>query len=100
MKKFSIILKRFLLNKGSAFGGIFLLIIIIGAIFAPLIAPYNWNEVDTGPRLAPPSWEFLFGTDIEYPIIFAPNVININDIQLPLKPVWPVIKTFLFKNIL
>ena len=71
MKNFSIILKRFLLNKGSAFGGIFLLIIIIGAIFAPLIAPYNWNEVDTGPRLAPPSWDFLFGTDIHGRDVFS-----------------------------
>ena len=48
MNQFNIIAKRFLLNKGSAFGGIFLLLIIIGAIFAPIIVPYDWNAVDSG----------------------------------------------------
>mgnify|MGYP003389154235 FL=1 len=51
MFKLNIFIKRFLLNKGSAFGGIFLTLIILGAIFAPVIAPYNWNAVDSGPRL-------------------------------------------------
>ena len=55
MNQFKIITKRFLLNKGSAFGGIFLLIIIIGAIFAPILAPYDWNSIDAGPRLSQPS---------------------------------------------
>ena len=64
MNRNKIILKRFLLNKGSAIGGIFLIVIIIGAVFAPVIAPYNWNAVDTGPRLSPPSLSYLFGTDI------------------------------------
>ena len=71
MKKFKIILKRFLLNKGSAFGGIFLILIVFGAIFAPIIAPYDWNAVDTGPRLSAPSWEFLFGTDIHGRDVFS-----------------------------
>ena len=71
MNKFNIILKRFLLNKGSAFGGLFLTLIIFGAIFAPLIAPYDWNAVDTGPRLSPPSLEFLFGTDIHGRDVFS-----------------------------
>ena len=51
MIRFQIIIKRFLLNKGSAFGGIFLSLIIIGAIFAPIITPYDWNAIDAGPRL-------------------------------------------------
>ena len=63
MEQFKVIIKRFLLNKGSAFGGIFLLLIIIGAIFAPFIAPYDWNNVDAGPRLSKPSLDHLFGTD-------------------------------------
>ena len=71
MISFRILLKRFLLNKGSAFGGIFLLLIIIGAVFAPIIAPYNWNAVDTGPRLSPPSLEYLFGTDIHGRDVFS-----------------------------
>ena len=64
MFSFKIFIKRFILNKGSAFGGIVLILIILGAILAPVIAPYNWNAVDSGPRLSGPSWNYLFGTDI------------------------------------
>ena len=71
MNRNKIILKRFLLNKGSAIGGIFLIIIVIGAIFAPIIAPYDWNAVDTGPRLSPPSLSYLFGTDIHGRDVFS-----------------------------
>ena len=71
MNQFKIITKRFLLNKGSAFGGIFLLIIIIGAIFAPILAPYNWNSIDAGPRLSQPSLDHLFGTDLHGRDVFS-----------------------------
>jgi len=71
MKRFQIIIKRFLLNKGSAFGGIFLSLIIIGAIFAPIIAPYDWNAVDSGPRLSGPSLDYLFGTDLHGRDVFS-----------------------------
>ena len=71
MEQFKIIIKRFLLNKGSAFGGIFLLLIIIGAIFAPFIAPYDWNNVDAGPRLSKPSLDHFFGTDLHGRDVFS-----------------------------
>lgn len=71
MNQFKIITKRFLLNKGSAFGGIFLLIIIIGAIFAPILAPYDWNSIDAGPRLSQPSLDHLFGTDLHGRDVFS-----------------------------
>ena len=71
MNQFNIIAKRFLLNKGSAFGGIFLLLIIIGAIFAPIIVPYDWNEIDSGPRLSGPSLDHLFGTDLHGRDVFS-----------------------------
>ena len=71
MKRFQIIIKRFLLNKGSAFGGIYLILIIIGAIFAPIIAPYDWNAVDSGPRLSGPSLDYLFGTDLHGRDVFS-----------------------------
>ena len=32
----------------------------------------------------------------EYPYTLAPNVFNIEHNQIPLNPVWPVIKTLLF----
>jgi peptide/nickel transport system permease protein len=41
---------------------VFVLMIII-AIFGPLFAPHNPVKIGTGPRLSPPSGEFLFGTD-------------------------------------
>ena len=71
MNQFNIIAKRFLLNKGSAFGGIFLLLVIIGAIFAPIIAPYDWNAIDSGPRLSGPSLDYLFGTDLHGRDVFS-----------------------------
>lgn len=71
MNQFNIIAKRFLLNKGSAFGGIFLLLIIIGAIFAPIITPYHWNAIDSGPRLSGPSLDYLFGTDLHGRDVFS-----------------------------
>ena len=71
MIRFQIIIKRFLLNKGSAFGGIFLSLIIIGAIFAPIITPYDWNAIDAGPRLSGPSLDYLFGTDLHGRDVFS-----------------------------
>ena len=71
MFNFKIFIKRFVLNKGSAFGGTFLIIIILGAILAPVIAPYNWNAVDSGPRLSGPSFDYFFGTDIHGRDVFS-----------------------------
>ncbi len=44
-------------------GGIILLLLIISAVFAPIIAPYNPTDVGVGPRLGGPSFDHLFGTD-------------------------------------
>ena len=43
--------------------GLLLLIIIIGCILAPLIAPYGESEQDLTATLAPPSAEHLLGAD-------------------------------------
>jgi len=41
-----------------------MLIIVVMAVFAPLIAPYSFNQMMTSDRpFAPPSAEHLFGTD-------------------------------------
>lgn len=40
-----------------------LLIIIIFALFAPLIAPYDPEAIEPLARLSPPSWQHWFGTD-------------------------------------
>ncbi len=35
----------------------------LGAVFAPLVAPYDPNEIDLAGKLSSPSWEHLLGTD-------------------------------------
>jgi len=55
--------RRLLANKAAVAGGLVLLILIVLAIFAPLIAPhsYSYQNLDLGAQ--PPSAEFLLGTD-------------------------------------
>ena len=57
MEKFKII-KKILLNKGSAFGGVFLILIVFGAIFAPIIAPMTGMLLI--PALISSSWDFIW----------------------------------------
>jgi len=45
------------------FGLIVIMALIITAIFAPLLAPYDPYEIDLGQRLLQPSWEHPMGTD-------------------------------------
>jgi peptide/nickel transport system permease protein len=57
-----------LLKARYLFGGI-LAVIIVAAVFAPLVAPYDPNAIDIINRLAPPAWahggssSHLLGTD-------------------------------------
>ena len=57
-----------LLRARYLFGG-FLALVVLAAIFAPLVAPYNPNAQDIVARLAPPAWEHggslshILGTD-------------------------------------
>ncbi|MBD5393169.1 MAG: ABC transporter permease [Lachnospiraceae bacterium] len=57
------ILKRLARNKLSVAGGIILLIIILGAVFAPLIAPYSYDAMDAQHILEKPSRLHICGTD-------------------------------------
>jgi peptide/nickel transport system permease protein len=44
--------------------GLFLVVIMVGsAIFADIIVPYDPTQIMVGPRMAPPSWDHLLGTD-------------------------------------
>jgi peptide/nickel transport system permease protein len=44
--------------------GLFLVVIMVGsAIFADVIVPYDPTQIMVGPRMAPPSWDHLLGTD-------------------------------------
>jgi peptide/nickel transport system permease protein len=56
-------LKVFFSRKIVAFGSIVILAMIIMAIFAPFIAPYEPNTIDMGNRLLQPSLHHLLGTD-------------------------------------
>ena len=50
-------------NKKATIGLVMLIILALVAIFAPVIAPYGYEEMQTGRNLDTPSWEHLMGTD-------------------------------------
>jgi peptide/nickel transport system permease protein len=57
---------RFARNGTAVVGLVITVVVILTAIFAPLIAPYPnaaGNFVDFAHMLQPPSWQHLFGTD-------------------------------------
>lgn len=58
-----ILWQRFKRNKLAFSGGIFILLLIIIAVFAPWLAPQNPLEQDILHRLEPPSRQHLLGTD-------------------------------------
>lgn len=57
------ILKRLARNKLSVAGGSILLIIVLGAVLAPLIAPYPFDAMDSAHILEGPSRLHICGTD-------------------------------------
>ena len=44
-------------------GGVIVLIVLLGGVFAGVLAPYGMNEISRLERLAPPSAEHLLGAD-------------------------------------
>lgn len=64
-------LRRFVRHPGALAGAIVLTILVVGAVIAPWVVPYDWNETDVGPRLSPPSAEFWFGTDLHGRDVFS-----------------------------
>lgn len=50
-------------NKLAAFSAVLILVILLLAIFAPIVAPYGEAEQDLLQRLQPPSLAHWFGTD-------------------------------------
>ncbi|MGL4620458.1 nickel transporter permease [Chroococcidiopsis sp.] len=62
-KQLSQFLRVLLRNPGSMVGAIILLVLVVVAIFAPIIAPFDPLEMGVGKNLQPPSVEHLFGTD-------------------------------------
>lgn len=50
-------------NPLGAFGLLVVIVLGVVAAFAPLIAPYEVGELQTGPVKGDPTWSSLFGTD-------------------------------------
>lgn len=57
-------MKQLLRNKIFIFGGLIILALVIIAIFAPLIAPYETGAIDIEDALEAPCLEHFFGTDM------------------------------------
>jgi peptide/nickel transport system permease protein len=55
--------RHFRRQRGAVIGAIVLAVLVFGAVFAGLIAPYPPNEQIRGAALQPPSREYIFGTD-------------------------------------
>ena len=55
--------ERFKKNKLALFGLIFLTLMILGAIFIPIVSPWGYEAQDLANRHALPSLQHLFGTD-------------------------------------
>jgi peptide/nickel transport system permease protein len=55
--------KRFKKNRLAVAGGIIVLALFIIAVFAPLLSPYNPNDIDRTQILEPPSFKHPLGTD-------------------------------------
>lgn len=58
-----VIIGKFMKNKLAVFGAITLFIIILSAIFAPLLTPYDPAKVTLLDKFLPPSSKHLLGTD-------------------------------------
>jgi ABC-type dipeptide/oligopeptide/nickel transport system permease subunit len=61
--RFRSFLKVFLGRKIAIFGAAIILVLIVLAVFAPLIAPYDPYQQNLRESLQPPSKDYLLGTD-------------------------------------
>lgn len=57
------VLKRLSKNKSAMLGLIIIIVLIISAIFAPILAPYGYEQIDVVHAFQGPSMEHWFGTD-------------------------------------
>ncbi len=76
-------LRRLLRNRGAVIGGIILLVLIVAAVAAPLISPYDPVEMNPPARLQSPGLSHPFGTDNFGRDIFA-RVLYGTRISLPM----------------
>ena len=55
--------RRLLRHRGALIGASMILLVALGAVLAPVVAPYAPDEMGVGPSLARPSLAHLMGTD-------------------------------------
>ena len=55
--------KRLLKNRIAVVGGVFIIVLALVAIFAPIIAPYHFADGDFGATYSPPGGKYLLGAD-------------------------------------
>lgn len=55
--------RAFLRNRIAILGLIIVFLVVFAAITAPIISPYDPNEIHAADRLAPPSTSYFLGTD-------------------------------------
>ncbi|BCM17723.1 ABC transporter permease [Mesorhizobium sp. J8] len=60
---FDTFLRQFLKNRLGVLGAALVVLVFASAFFAPLIITHDPIRIMAGPRLAPPSLDFLLGTD-------------------------------------
>lgn len=58
-----IMLRKFMRNRLALIGLVVLSVVILAAIFAPLLAPYNPDKQALLNKLSPPSKQYVLGTD-------------------------------------
>lgn len=61
--QFVMVMKRLLQNRTATFGLIVFGLIVLSAVFAPLIAPYSPTEINMNAAFATPSLEHIMGCD-------------------------------------
>lgn len=57
------VMKRLADNKGAVLGGVIFLLVVLLAVFAPIVAPYDYNELHIVDRCLAPCAKYLLGTD-------------------------------------
>jgi len=55
--------RKFRRHKLAIVGAIMIVILLLLAIFGPMISPYSFEQIDLSNLKAPPSWDHFFGTD-------------------------------------
>jgi peptide/nickel transport system permease protein len=58
-----IVVRQFVKNRGAVIGAVLLVLVVLLAVFAPLLAPYDPLAMHPEDQLAAPSARYLMGTD-------------------------------------